>query len=377
MPLRIAIVNLHRGGMMHYAAGLARSLLAADARNAVAFHCPHDADTCVLDPRVEVFRYRVPQELRLSTIPGLLALPCEADRLRRRIEAWGPDLVHVNSGHIANPFFVPQVARRFPVVASIHDVHPHPGERRPVEWVKLPSLLKAATTVIVHGDELLHEARRRWDLPSDKGFTMKLVVGALPGSDTPDTPPEDGHLLVFGRLVSYKGYEVLSAALALAGARAPHLRVTVAGAGSLAAVRPLLARHPGRVSLRHRYIADAEIAPLFRSACMVVLPYVEASQSGVVHLAATFARPVVATRTGAIPEVVADGTTGLLVPPANPGELAQAIMRLLDDPALGAAMGAAAHAALAAPACYVASGRRLMDIYARALATPPGGGGLA
>jgi starch synthase len=50
---------------------------------------------------------------------------------------------------------------------------------------------------------------------------------------------------------------------------------------------------------------------------------------------------VVATRVGGVPEAVIDGITGLLVPPGQPKALAQAISRLIVDPALAESMGAA------------------------------------
>lgn len=59
-------------------------------------------------------------------------------------------------------------------------------------------------------------------------------------------------------------------------------------------------------------------------------------------------RPLVATRVGAIPELVEDGVTGLLVPPASPPALAAAVLRLLEAPALGAALGQAGRAHVAA-----------------------------
>jgi glycosyltransferase involved in cell wall biosynthesis len=55
-------------------------------------------------------------------------------------------------------------------------------------------------------------------------------------------------------------------------------------------------------------------------------------------------RPVVATRVGGVPDAVADGVTGLLVPPATPALLAAALAELLADPARRAAMGAAGSA---------------------------------
>lgn len=370
--MRVAIVNLHRGGMMHYAAGLARSLLAADPRTVVSLHGPRDAETAVFDPRVEVFRYPIPQALRAASLPALLGVPVQARVLLKRLRELKPDLVHVNSGHIANPFFLPDLARHIPVVASIHDIQTHPGERRPVEWLKVPPLLRAARVVLVHGRSLREAALRRWRLPAGRVVAFPLVMGALPVGAAGVAMPQPGALLMFGRLLRYKGYEALGDALALAAPQAPALRVIIAGPGALSPVRALLERHGDRVEVRCGYVADAAVAPLFRAASVVLLPYTEASQSGIVQLAAAFARPVIVTRTGAIPEVVDDGRTGLLVPPGDARALASAMLALAGDPVRCAAMGAAAYEALASPARYAEYGRRLLDVYTGVLSGTPG-----
>lgn len=369
--MRVAIVNLHRGGMMHYAAGLARSLLAAEPRTAISVHCPREADLCVLDPRVEVFQYDVPQRLSLRALGGLLGISRVAARVRRDVVALGPDLVHFNSGHVANPFLVPPLAQRFPMVASIHDIRPHPGDWRPVEWLKVPSLLRSARMLVVHGRSLREEALRYWRVHPDRVVALNLMMGRLPGSDGADTQPREGTLLMFGRLLRYKGYDLLSDALALAAPKVPHLRLTVAGTGDRKVLRTLTDRHPAIVQVHEGYMPDAGIAPLFRESCAAVLPYIEASQSGIVHVAAAFSRPVIVTRTGAIPEIVEHGRTGLLATPDDAGALADAILEMLDDPVRSAAMGAAAHAALASHERYVENGARLLEVYARAVSGAP------
>jgi len=73
---------------------------------------------------------------------------------------------------------------------------------------------------------------------------------------------------------------------------------------------------------------------------MVVLPYIEASQSGVIPVAYTFAKPVIATTVGGLPEMVDDGQTGYLVPPRDERALANAVVRLLQDQTLRRRMGA-------------------------------------
>jgi glycosyltransferase involved in cell wall biosynthesis len=73
----------------------------------------------------------------------------------------------------------------------------------------------------------------------------------------------------------------------------------------------------------------------------VATPYIRATQSGVAHLAFTFGRPVVATAVGDLPEVIQDDVTGLLVEPDDAEGLANAIVKLLRNPALAARLGAA------------------------------------
>jgi glycosyltransferase involved in cell wall biosynthesis len=101
-------------------------------------------------------------------------------------------------------------------------------------------------------------------------------------------------------------------------------------------------RHPERFLILNRYIRDDETVQLFQSASVVVLPYIESSQSGVIPLAYTYGKPVVATAVGGLPEMVIHGVTGLLVPPRDERQLADAIVMLLGNDALRRKMGDAA-----------------------------------
>ena len=85
------------------------------------------------------------------------------------------------------------------------------------------------------------------------------------------------------------------------------------------------------------------------SARVVATPYLVGYQSGVVHLAMTMARAVVASDVGDLPNAVADGDTGLIVPPGDPEALADALATLLSDPELALRMGAAGRRAGARP----------------------------
>ncbi len=100
----------------------------------------------------------------------------------------------------------------------------------------------------------------------------------------------------------------------LVWAASPSTRLVVAGDGSLAPYGDLLADE--RIEVVNRFIDDAEVPALFARCRLVVLPYIEGTQTGVIPIAYAFRKPVVVTDVGAIPEVVEEGRTGLHRPPA-------------------------------------------------------------
>jgi glycosyltransferase involved in cell wall biosynthesis len=89
----------------------------------------------------------------------------------------------------------------------------------------------------------------------------------------------------------------------------------------------------------NKFIPDEEVAELFQKSCLVVLPYIDASQTGVIPIAYAFKKPVIATSVGGIPEVVDDGITGFLVPPRDYISLADKIIQLIKDDNLRKVMG--------------------------------------
>lgn len=170
-------------------------------------------------------------------------------------------------------------------------------------------------------------------------------AGPEPDATTPvaDTAPV---ALFFGTWTAYKGIDVLLDAFEHVRAERPDAELVMAGAvGADVDLPAVLARAEsiGNVTTTTGYIPTDQVARIVGSARLLVTPYVRASQSGVVHLAYTFGRPVVTTEVGDLAEAVHDGENGLLVPPQDPAALAAAMLKLLTDPQLAAALGAAGH----------------------------------
>jgi glycosyltransferase involved in cell wall biosynthesis len=154
-----------------------------------------------------------------------------------------------------------------------------------------------------------------------------------------DVKEDSNTVMFFGRILEYKGLEYLIKAEPLITRAVPGAKIVIAGAGDdMDRYRAMMANKEKFVVYNH-HIPYGEGAMLFQQCSVVALPYVEASQSGVVSTAYGFRKAVVVTDVGSIPEIVDDGVTGFIVPPRDHVALAEAIIRLLKDPAQAKRMG--------------------------------------
>jgi glycosyltransferase involved in cell wall biosynthesis len=155
-----------------------------------------------------------------------------------------------------------------------------------------------------------------------------------------NTPEQPGSLLFFGRALPHKGLQYLLQALPLVARQVPNSRLLISVHGrDLEAYRPWLS-DTSRLEIRQGYLPGEQMAALYERACLVTLPYISASTSGVLLDAYSFGKPVVASRVGCLPEYVIDGTTGLLVAPQDVEGLAEAVTYLLLDERIRKKMGA-------------------------------------
>jgi glycosyltransferase involved in cell wall biosynthesis len=110
----------------------------------------------------------------------------------------------------------------------------------------------------------------------------------------------------------------------------PDEKLVVAGSGKMYFdAEPYI--DEGLLELHNRYLSDAELAGFITNALFVVCPYIDATQSGVIMSTFALGKPVIATATGGLPEMVKDGRHGFIVPPKDSQALAKAIEKLLSD----------------------------------------------
>ena len=198
---------------------------------------------------------------------------------------------------------------------------------------------------------------------------------ALPAPVQPVTPSEaPPHALLFGAWTRYKNIPLLLEAFALVRERLPEAGLTLAGPVmpdvDLAAIKSR-AGQIGGVNLRPGYVTVEDLPNLFGQHRLVVFPYTTVNISGSVHMAYTFGRPVVATRVGAMADVVVDGMTGRLVEPDSCA-VAKGMLELLGAPELADQMGAAAAEHARTASSWTAVAERAVAAYREVIPFPSG-----
>src|SRR5262249_15935593 len=228
--------------------------------------------------------------------------------------------------------------RQYPVVLTVHDIVNHPA--RGLMLFRTPEFVtnaaaKMVDAVIVHGNTLRDLALQRYQRKRGSIRVHSVDHGVIlrygTGSARKVVPTGGGNVLFFGFLQRNKGLEYLVEAEAILRQQLPNLSMVVAGAAHNPTYYQQLFSKSKGISLRIGHQDGESVERLFRWADVVVLPYIEASQSGVFQVAVAFGVPTVATQVGGFQDVIRNRVNGLLVPPRDSMRLGVAIKELLID----------------------------------------------
>ena len=318
---------------------------------------------------------------RLMPVPFVVAGMFAAWRLCRRERF---DVIHVHWpvplalwGWAARAARAARRARHTPVVLTFYGIE--------LRWVKrsLPFLkgfvrwiCRWADRVVAISSETAREIRELVDVP------VEVIPYTTPfaGNTAPRLPASgDGRrwtILFVGRLVELKGLAYLIEAVGRLGGRLP-ARIVAIGIGPERDRLEALARdRKVDVDFRNK-VPDAELHQAFLTSDVLVLPSIidargDTEGLGVVLLdAMSYGIPAIASRVGGIPDIIEDGVSGLLVPPADPQALANAIERVARDPAFARRLADAGRERLRTQFSWDVITTRWDELYRTVSATRP------
>jgi alpha-maltose-1-phosphate synthase len=334
--MRILILS---NGFEDYSTQLANALHRKGINVKIFFIKPLSKDldqSGALDSDIENYRYPLP---RLYNPSNLLL----HYHLYKKIIDYKPDVIHSQGLTIWFSFILPIFKiKQIPVIITFHDPKPHKGENYLRK--RIPDYLGRLFTehVFVHGNNLKNLMIKEFDFPSSRIQVIPLgehqIAPFFKFFDNQITE-ERNLILFFGRIYAYKGLEFLIKAEPLITKEIPDARIVIAGAGEDFEKYEGMMINKSHFLVYNYSIPYREGAKLFQKCCLVVLPYIDASQSGVVHTAYGFKKPVIVTDVGSLPEIVDDKITGMVVPPKDSQVLADAIIYLLKNDSLRRKMG--------------------------------------
>jgi Glycosyltransferase len=252
-------------------------------------------------------------------------------KMRKQLLAEDYDRIHLIG---ASPFFVylHTILGRKISVHTLHEVNAHEGKTG--FWMcKLLNALgkKNETKIIVHSEtsykrlnEYYQEKKRNrkniFFIPFGLFETYKLF-------DNEEIEEDDRCILFWGRILPYKGLNVLLAAFSRVLKEIPDAKLIIAGDGETEKI----SLKQENYELYNRLLSTNEIIKLNKRSAVIICPYLSASQSGIPMTTFLFGKPIIASNVGGFQEIIEDDKTGLLVEKNNPKQLAEAIVKLLED----------------------------------------------
>lgn len=290
-------------------------------------------------------------------------------RVARRLRRFRPDVIHVQEAASWTVLAALALARaKRKTVLTVHDPMPHPGAdvavRSRTAWA-VQRVRAMSDEIIVHGERLVDDLRRL--APGLRAELHAVEHGVLGDFRHAGEPQDAKSFLFFGRIQAYKGLGILLDAVDLLADRGVDFKVTIAGTG------PDLERYRDRINasrhidLDERFIPADETVPIFARHAFVVMPYISATQSGVAAYALAAGRPLAITRVGALTEIIEDGVNGIVVEPSDAGQLADAMERLIREPAFRKRIATGALATAAGRLSWARIAEKTENIYRRAV----------
>jgi glycosyltransferase involved in cell wall biosynthesis len=170
-----------------------------------------------------------------------------------------------------------------------------------------------------------------------------------------------------GSLCPQKGQSCLIRAFARIRSSIPNTCLLIVGSGPDAAVLARLAQQTGCADAVHFVGEHANVAECFHAMDVFAFPSLGEGFGLALAEAMACGVPVVASAVGGVPELVTDGASGLLVPPADPEALAAAILRILDEPDLAAGLSTTALRVISDNFSVERMAAQVSELYARLL----------
>lgn len=213
------------------------------------------------------------------------------------------------------------VKKSIKTAVVVHDVVHHPYRNMNMRAILVDLLRRIGMRITVNQDTsillLSDNSKKKFSLEYNKkrAKLLTMILGAhvpnIIDIKPKEIPQMDNYYLFFGRIDKYKGIgDLCQAYTALPDEIKEKHRLIIAGNGKFSEREETLIKNDSNIYVINRFIEDGEMTWLYGNAKAVVLPYIEASQSGVLPIAYYFSKPVIVSNQEGLLENIEEGETG-------------------------------------------------------------------
>lgn len=251
-------------------------------------------------------------------------------KMIKMIDEFKPDVIHTTKALDVLEIILYKYRKRMCI--TMHDPFLHSGKSnfRKVFFRNLA--IKNIPKIVLLNNAQKSQFIKQYHIANNRISVNRLgIYDTINNFQTKIDNKNEFNILFFGFISSYKGLEFLCKAMKTIHNNCPKATLTIAGGGKIYFDFSIY-RDCQYINLINRYISMEELAGLLDNCTIVVCPYKDATQSGVVMTSFAKLCPIVATNVGALGEQIENGKTGILVPPCDENALADAIIRLYNNP---------------------------------------------
>lgn len=219
------------------------------------------------------------------------------------------------------------------MILTVHDPFPHTGLDTFIVRLRRKAAFRMIRRLVILNRRQRDDFRQFYGIDDSRIIESRLssytYLNTIEGRMPAQGAGQD-YILFAGKISRYKGLDYLLPAMEQVHRLHPAVKLLVCGKGDF---HFDVSRYENLdyIEIHNRFIPDNELVGLIQGSLFMVCPYTDATQSGVVMSAFAFAKPVIATNVGGLPEMVEDGKLGLVIKEKDTDALADAMARLLDD----------------------------------------------
>jgi len=253
-------------------------------------------------------------------------------QIHQYLKEINPDVIIIDNSMLT--YFVSTLTFRKKMLLLVHDPFLHSGEDFFID-----RYLRKIHFSLIQQKMLLNENQKNEFIsyynynPKDIHTSFLSVYDFLNYFKTNESVDSANfNILFFGRISPYKGIKFLLDAFVgiLSTKKYTDITLTIAGSGDFDFDIEPYKKYP-EIKIINEFIIPENLANLIFKSSVVVCPYIDATQSGVVMSAYAFKKPVIATNVGGLPEMVKDQLTGIIIEPKNSEAIRNAILELYNN----------------------------------------------